>query len=106
MIDGIAASSSIAVASGRRSHAGASSVRNIAMPKEIGTATTIAIIDVTSVPTIGISAPNCSLTGSQTGLTMNAGPNALIAGQLPMKSDTRIAASRLNTRSAKNCVVR
>src|SRR3954471_24606649 len=102
MIDGIAASSSIAVASGRRSHGGESSVRNTAIPNEIGIAMTIAIVDVTSVPTIGISAPNRSLTGSHVGLTMNAGPNALIAGQLPMNSETRMAASRLNTSSAKS----
>ena len=49
-MDGTAASSSIAVPSGRLSHAGDSSVRNTAMPKLTGTAMTSAINDVTSVP--------------------------------------------------------
>ncbi len=49
-IDGIAASSSIAMPSGRRSHTGDSSVRNSAMPKLTGTAMTSAMTDVTIVP--------------------------------------------------------
>ncbi len=47
---GIAASSSIAVPSGRRSQPGDSSVRNSAMPKLTGTAISSAMIEVTSVP--------------------------------------------------------
>ncbi len=49
-IDGIAASSSIAMPSGRRSQAGDSSVRKSAMPKLTGTAMMRAMIDVAIVP--------------------------------------------------------
>ena len=49
-MDGTAASSSIAVPSGRLSQAGESSVRNSAMPKLTGTAINRAMNDVTSVP--------------------------------------------------------
>ncbi len=40
----------MAVPSGRRSHGGESSVRNIAMPKLTGIAIASAMADVTSVP--------------------------------------------------------
>ena len=50
MIEGMPASSSIAALTGVRSHAGASSVRYIAMPKLTGTAMIRAIAAVTSVP--------------------------------------------------------
>ncbi|SQC17628.1 Uncharacterised protein [Klebsiella pneumoniae] len=47
---GIAASSSIAMPSGRLSQAGDNSVRNSAMPKLTGTAISSAIKEVTRVP--------------------------------------------------------
>ncbi len=50
MIDGMAASSSIAVPSGRLSQAGESSVRKSAMPKLTGTPISMAMSEVTSVP--------------------------------------------------------
>ena len=50
MIDGIAASNSTAVPSGRFSTGGHISVRKIAMPKRTGTPIANAISDVTSVP--------------------------------------------------------
>ena len=50
MIEGMPASSSIAAATGPRSQLGATSVRNTAMPKLTGTAISIAIAEVTSVP--------------------------------------------------------
>ncbi len=50
MIEGMAASSSIAVPSGRLSQAGDSSVRNSAMPKLTGTAISMAMAEVISVP--------------------------------------------------------
>ena len=50
MIEGIAASSSIAVPSGRLSQAGESSVRKSAMPKLTGMPISIAISEVTTVP--------------------------------------------------------
>ena len=65
MMDGIAASISTAVPSGRRSQAGDSSVRKIAMPKDTGTAMIKAMAEVASVPKIGTTAPKFCLTGSQ-----------------------------------------
>ena len=50
MMLGTAASSSMATPTGRFSHAGDSSVRKMAMPKLTGTAISIAISEVTSVP--------------------------------------------------------
>ena len=49
-MQGMAASSSMAMPSGRRNQTGDSSVRNSAMPKLTGTAITSAISEVTSVP--------------------------------------------------------
>ena len=49
-MEGTAASSSMAVPSGRLSQAGDSSVRNSAMPKLTGTAMTSAISEVAIVP--------------------------------------------------------
>ena len=57
MIEGIAASISTAVPSGRRSQAGDSSVRKMAMPKDTGTAMISAMAEVSSVPMIGTTAP-------------------------------------------------
>ena len=50
MIEGMPASSSIAALTGPRSQRGATSVRKNAMPKLTGTAISIAISAVTSVP--------------------------------------------------------
>src|SRR5476651_936370 len=104
MIDGIAARSSIAVPSGRLSQVGESSVRNSAMPKLTGMPMTIAIIELTSVPKIGTSAPNFSWTGSQSLDQTKAMPCLCRLRLLPISSETRIAARMLNTSSAKNRV--
>ena len=80
---GIAANSSIAVPSGRFIQVGESSVRNSAMPKLTGTPIRSAIADVANVPTIGTSAPNCSVTGFHSALTRNPSPNFCIEGRLP-----------------------
>jgi hypothetical protein len=50
MMLGTAASSSTATPIGRLSIGGHSSVRNSAMPKPVGTASSIAITEVTTVP--------------------------------------------------------
>ncbi len=50
MMLGIAASISMAVPSGRRSHTGESSVRKSAIPKLTGMAMASAMAEVTSVP--------------------------------------------------------
>ena len=49
-MDGTAASNLTATPSGRLSHLGESSVRNMAMPKLTGTAISRAMNDVASVP--------------------------------------------------------
>jgi hypothetical protein len=49
-MDGMPASNSIAVPKGRRSQTGQVSVKNIEMPKLIGTAINNASTDVTTVP--------------------------------------------------------
>jgi hypothetical protein len=69
---------------GRRSQAGQISVRNSAMPKLIGKAISSAMKEVARVPTMAISAPYLSLTGSHSTVVMKAGPNSLKAGQAPM----------------------
>src|SRR6478672_5005456 len=104
MMLGMAASISIAVPSGRRSHTGESSVRNIAMPKLTGIAMTSAMADVAIVPAMGTSAPNCSCTGSHSAVHRNSMPNLRIAGAAPMASVTRIAPSNAKTRSADSRV--
>ncbi len=53
------------------------------MPKLTGTPMRSAMADVTSVPTIGTSAPKCSVTGFHSELTRKPRPNARIDGRLP-----------------------
>src|SRR3954462_4448364 len=104
MMLGMAASISIAVPSGRRSHTGESSVRNVAMPKLTGIAMMSAMADGATVPAIGTSAPNCSCTGSQLSSHRNGRPKRRIDGIAPTSSETTIAPSRLKTTNAKNRV--
>ena len=73
----------MAVPRGRLSQAGESSVRNSAMPKLTGTPMRSAMADVTSVPTIGTSAPKRSVTVFHSELTRNPKPNARMDGRLP-----------------------
>src|SRR5258706_1490986 len=104
MMLGIAASISIAVPSGRRSHTGESSVKKIAMPKLTGIAIASAMADVTRVPTIGTRAPNSSWTGSQLLFQRKEARIFRRESELPASSESRIAPSRLKTKSAKNRV--
>ncbi len=104
MMLGIAASSSIAVPSGRRSQIGDSSVRKSAMPKLTGMPMRSAIAEVVSVPTMGTRAPNCSVTGFHSALAKKPKPNARIDGRLPARSESRIPPSSANTRNAKSRV--
>jgi hypothetical protein len=60
MIEGTAASSSMAVPIVRFRAGGQSSVRKKAMPKAIGTAKTMARIALTMVPNLATSAPYSS----------------------------------------------
>src|SRR5437764_1408523 len=102
MMLGIAASSSIAVPSGRLSQSGDSSVRNKAIPKLTGTPIRSAMKEVTSVPTIGTSAPNRSVTGFHSESTRNPKPNFCIAGKLPYTSEMMIPSRITRTKTAKN----
>ena len=61
MMDGTAASSSMAVPSGLRKRMGQVSVKKTAMPKLKGTAIKMAIVAVTTVPKIAIKPPNWEL---------------------------------------------
>ena len=83
MILGIAANNSIAVPSGLFNQSGESSVKKIAIPKLIGTAISIAINDVTKVPTIGTNAPNSSVTGFHKSEKMKSKPNFSMEGREP-----------------------
>src|SRR5690606_39106179 len=101
MIEGIAASISMAVPSGRRSHTGESSVRNMAMPNDTGTAMTSAISEVSSVPVMGTSAPKMLRTGSQSLVQRKLSPYSAMDSRLPQMSDSMMPASSMNTRNAK-----
>ncbi|CAM5218520.1 hypothetical protein CDEF62S_00847 [Castellaniella defragrans] len=59
MMEGMAASISMAIPSGRRSQTGESSVRNMAIPKDTGTAIRSARNALMTVPRMGTSAPKC-----------------------------------------------
>src|SRR5258706_3046281 len=104
MMLGIAARSSVAVPKGRRIQVGDSSVRNKAIPKLTGMPMRSAMNEVTRVPTMGTSAPNCSVTGFHCGLAMKPSPNVRRAGRLPATSETIIPASSNRTKNAKNRV--
>src|SRR5690348_5219980 len=101
MMDGIPASNSIADAMGVRSQAGATSVRNSAMPKLTGTASSIAIKAVTTVPTIGTSAPNRWFTASQSVETRNFQPKVANASRPPHAMDSAMPSSAAATSSAQ-----
>ena len=74
------------------------------MPKLTGIAMNSAMPEVTSVPKIGISAPNLSLTGSQSELVRKPKPKAWMAGMLPTTSEAMIAANSANTPNAQTRV--
>ena len=90
MMLGIAASSSIAVPMGRRSHSGDSSVRKTAMPKLTGMPISRAMNDVARVPKDGHQRAEFFGDGIPFALVRKPGPKALIAGQLPKsRADNR-----------------
>ena len=101
MMEGMAASSSIAVPTGPRSQGGASSVRKKAMPKATGTASRMARIgadhgaehrDEGAV----LLAPS---TGFQAVLHRKPRPNSRKAGRPPTNSVTMMAPSSTSTKS-------
>src|ERR1700683_4934998 len=77
MIDGMPARSSMAMPIGRRRLWGQSSVRKMATPSPIGTAMTMAMMEVVIVPEIAATAPNFSVTGFQTAEVRNPIPKGL-----------------------------
>src|SRR5512134_1760530 len=97
---GTAASSSIMTPRGRFNHFGDSSVRNIAMPNDRGTAMTRAMIEVAIVPQIETSAPNCSAGGSQFVPHKKLAPNFATDGHDATINETMMAASRMNVKAA------
>src|SRR5690625_5148514 len=103
-MEGMGANISMAVPSGRRSQTGESSVKNMAMPKEAGTAMTKAISEVNNVPTIGTSAPYKWRTGSHSFVHKNATPKAVMEALLSNIRATKIASNRAKTKKAKALV--
>src|SRR5574337_9572 len=97
MMEGMDARSSMAVPIGPRSHLGAISVRKTAMPRLMGTAMTIAIIDDTTVPYIAGSAPNSSCTGSHELEVRNLRPNFLMEGSDSLKRMAKMKSMRITT---------
>ncbi len=105
-MDGTAASSSMAVPSGRRSQVGQVSVRNSAMPKASGTAISRAMVALARVPTMAIAAPNSSLMMSHSTYQMNFRPNFWNAGQALTNSETMMPSRAISTSSEKPWVKR
>ncbi len=77
-----------------------SSVRKVATPRPTGTAITMAMIDVTSVPYIAAAAPKFSVTGFQAWDVRKLKPYACIAGQEPWTSETMTPPRMISTTTA------
>jgi hypothetical protein len=98
-MDGTAASNSMAVPSGRRSQTGQVSVRNTAMPKASGTASSSAMPALMTVPTMAMAAPNSSLMMSHSTYQRKWAPNLAKVGQALMNSETMMPTSAISTSS-------
>src|SRR5699024_9119246 len=103
-MEGMAASISMATPKERRSQTGASSVRNIAMPNDAGTAISKAINEVNTVTTIVTKAPYRWLTGSHTLINKKKNPKVVIDTQLLYNNATMIANNNRNTKKANSRV--
>src|SRR5574343_1598750 len=106
MMDGTAASRSMAVPSGRRSDTGQFSVRNRAMPNDSGTAIKRAMAALMTVPKMAIAAPNSSLTMSHSTRQMNSVPNLESAGQAVMNSEAMMPSKATSTSMENSQVIR
>ena len=106
MMDGTAASNSMAVPKGRRNQTGQVSVRKTAMPKAKGTATSMAMPALASVPTMAIAAPNSALMMSHSTYQMKWVPNLANVGHALMNKDTMIPAKATRTNKENSCVRR
>ena len=106
MMEGTAANNSMAVPKGRRNQTGQVSVRNTAIPKANGTATSMAMPALAKVPTMAMAAPNSSLMMSHSTYQMKRAPNLAKVGQALMNKDTMIPAKATRTKRENNCVSR
>src|SRR5690606_17644209 len=106
MMEGTAASNSLAVPSGRRNQTGQVSVRNSATPKDSGTAISSAMPALARVPTMAIAAPKSSLTTSHSTCQMNCTPKRWNAGQALMNKETMMPIRAASTSREKNWVMR
>src|ERR1035437_9115386 len=70
----------------------------------MGTAMMSAMADETSVPKMNVSAPNCSLTGSQSLVTRKCQPNFWSASLEPLKSSRPMSAMSTKMESAMSSV--
>src|ERR1043166_8008587 len=100
MMLGMPASSSMAMPIGRRSHGGYSSVRKKAISSPTGTAISMAINEMSTVPYIGASAPNFSVTGFHASLMRKLNPNVLSASHEPSTSETMMPPRMMSTAMA------
>ncbi|CQR28372.1 hypothetical protein THICB6_130152 [Thiomonas arsenitoxydans] len=96
----MAASSSIVAEIGPRIQFGDSSEINSAIPKLTGTAITMAIAELTSVPTINTSAPYSLVTGSQVEVTRNFQPKVWMACQPSIMREIMMAIKAIATMKA------
>ncbi len=71
------------------------------MPKLTGTPIESAMNEVTSVPTIGTSAPNFSVTGFHSRVDEEPEAELWMAGRLPYTSETMMPSRSASTRKAK-----
>src|SRR5439155_22852474 len=94
---GRAASSSMKMINGCRSHGGAGAVRNTALAMLSGTARNSATREETSVPKMNGSAPNRSFTGSHSELVRKRAPNFWMARCEPRQSSIPIRTIKANT---------
>ena len=106
MMDGTAASNSMAVPNGRRSQTGQVSVRNSAIPKASGTAISIAMPALETVPTMAMSAPNSSLMMSHSARHKNSKPNFLNVGAALISNEPMMPSSATKTSNEKAWVTR
>jgi hypothetical protein len=74
------------------------------MPSPTGIAMSMAIAEVISVPEIGASAPNFSVTGFQRWVKRKPRPNSRIAGNEPITSDRITPHKMRRTVAAEICV--
>ena len=76
------------------------------MPKASGTAMTSAMPALSTVPTMAMAAPKCSLTTSHSTVQRNFRPKVLKVGHALMNNDTMMPIRATSTSSENACVLR